>query len=360
MLNRFAALAQTLEAALGLGGKKTSKFIEDLAKELAPSLNRLKKRWRSRRGKFSIQEVQSIFSQAYADLFKKNKINLADIQPILKSGKEILKELIRPEELLPHFIQFGQKYWFSQDWDSPIDEFGQDPHAVEAAKPLLQFFYNDYWRVKTHGIKNIPTKGNGMIVANHSGTLPYDGAMIGLSILNEHPKERLVRFLVEDFVYHFPFLGTFLSRIGAVRACPENATYLLKKGELITVFPEGVKGLGKPYKERYQLQRFGRGGYIRLAIRNKTPIIPTAVIGAEEIHPIIWKSDLLAKSMKIPYLPVTPTFPWLGPLGLVPLPTQWQIIYGKPISFKKYKPKDADDNLLVHELSEKVRRIIQN
>ena len=230
---------------------------------------------------------------------------------------------------------------------------------MEAVKPLLEFFYDEYWRVDLSGIEHIPSKGGCMLVANHSGTLPYDGAMIGLGVNKEHPTRRSIRFLVEDFVYHSPFMGTFMSRIGGVRACPENATWLLKKGELVVVFPEGVKGLGKLYRDRYQLQRFGRGGFIRLAIKTGAPIIPTAVIGAEEIHPTIWKSSILAKSMGIPYLPVTPTFPWMGPLGLVPFPTKWEIIFGKPIVFGKYKPEDADDNLLIHKLSEQVRQTIQ-
>ena len=157
--------------------------------------------------------------------------------------------------------------------------------------------------------------------------------MSGLGVNKEPPTRRSIRFLVEDFVYLSPFMGTFMSRIGGVRACPENATWLLKKGELVVVFPEGVKGLGKLYRDRYQLQRFGRGGFIRLAIKTGAPIIPTAVIGAEEIHPTIWKSSILAKSMGIPYLPVTPTFPWMGPLGLVPFPTKWEIIFFNPIFF---------------------------
>ena len=201
--------------------------------------------------------------------------------------------------------------------------------------------------------------GRGLIVANHSGTVPYDGAMIRLSVLNDHPSRRDVRFLVEDFVYHFPFLGTFMYRTGGVRACPENAERLLSKDHLVAVFPEGVKGIGKEFKNRYRLQRFGRGGFIKLALKTGAPIIPTAIVGAEEIHPIIYKSTALAKPLGIPYIPITPTLPLLGPLGLIPLPSKWTIVFGEPILLADYGPRDAEDQLLVNQLSEKVRLTIQ-
>ncbi|OGQ04814.1 MAG: hypothetical protein A2W61_04125 [Deltaproteobacteria bacterium RIFCSPLOWO2_01_44_7] len=270
----------------------------------------------------------------------------------------LLKDWFKPDTFKESLYQLS-RYYFQGETQGEVDEFGMDPAMVEALRPFFQFLYYDYWRVDVEGIANIPKKGRCLLVANHSGMLPYDGAMLTVASLNEHPTNRSVRFLIEDFVYHFPFMGTIMSRLGAVRACPENATWLLKKGEAVLVFPEGVKGLGKLYEERYQLKRFGRGGFIKLAIKTKTPIIPVAIIGAEEIHPIIWKSNILAKAMGVPYLPVTPTFPWLGPLGLIPLPTKWSIQVGKPISFDKYKSTQADDGLLVQRLTEQVRTHIQ-
>ncbi|MDO8461774.1 MAG: lysophospholipid acyltransferase family protein [Deltaproteobacteria bacterium] len=243
--------------------------------------------------------------------------------------------------------------------DGQTDEFGMDPAFCKKIKPIFDFLYYNYWRVTVHGPQNIPNEGRGLIVANHSGTLPYDGAMIRLAVENDHPSRRDVRFLVEDFVYHFPFLGTFMYRTGGVRACQENAERLLLSERLVAVFPEGVKGIGKHYSSRYQLQRFGRGGFIKLALRTGSPIIPTAVIGAEEIHPILYKSTLLAKPLGIPYLPVTPTLPWLGLFGFIPLPSKWSIHFGEPILFEEYGPKDAEDQLLVNKLSEKVREKIQ-
>lgn len=262
---------------------------------------------------------------------------------------------------LQGFKDYLRKLWLGhQEEGYDVDEFGLDPAFIKKVKPLFDFLYYNYWRVTAKGLNHIPSEGRGLIVSNHSGTLPYDGAMITAAVVNDHPSRRDVRFLVEDFVYHFPFLGTFMYRTGGVRACPENAERLLLKNHLVTVFPEGVKGIGKLYKNRYRLQRFGRGGFIKLALRTNSPVIPTAVLGAEEIHPIIYKSTLLAKPLGIPYLPVTPTLPWLGPLGLVPLPSKWMIVFGEPIHFSpKYGPKDADDQLLVNRLSEMVREKIQ-
>lgn len=277
-----------------------------------------------------------------------------------KAVREILKR-VGSLVSLDAFKDFLQGLWFGHQKESAdVDEFGMDPSFVKKVKPLFDFLYYNYWRVSVKGLTHVPSEGRGLIVANHSGTLPYDGSMIAASVVNEHPSRKDVRFLVEDFVYHFPFLGTFMYRIGGVRACPENAERLLSKEHLVAVFPEGIKGIGKHYKERYRLQRFGRGGFIKLALRMNTPIIPTAVIGAEEIHPLIYKSTLLAKPLGIPYIPVTPTLPWLGLLGLVPLPSKWTIIFGEPIRFDpKYGPKDAENQLLVNKLSEMVRGRIQ-
>lgn len=236
------------------------------------------------------------------------------------------------------------------------DDYGRDMRFVEAVQPIAEWLYADYWRVQTVGVHHIPDTGRALIVANHSGTLPFDGAMLNLAVRRNHRHHRFTRFLVEDFVFHSPFMGVTINRLGGVRACPENANRLLSQDEIIAVFPEGVKGLGKLYEERYQLARFGRGGFVRVAAENETPIIPCAIIGAEEIYPILWKSDLLAKSFNVPYLPVTPLFPWLGALGLIPLPSQWVIAFGKPI----HVPISVlDDPLRIHEWSLSIRDTIQ-
>jgi 1-acyl-sn-glycerol-3-phosphate acyltransferase len=179
-------------------------------------------------------------------------------------------------------------------------------------------------------------------------------------VRRESEAHREVRPLVEDFVFHFPYLGTFMNRIGGVRACQENAERLLEDDQVVAVFPEGIKGIGKLYKERYRLQRFGRGGFIKLALRTGAPIVPVAIMGAEEIHPMMAKVTWLARSFGAPYLPITPTFPLLGPLGLLPLPTKWTIRFGPPQTMAdRHGAEAAADRLLVHRLSEGVRGSIQ-
>ncbi|MBF0106021.1 MAG: 1-acyl-sn-glycerol-3-phosphate acyltransferase [Deltaproteobacteria bacterium] len=246
-----------------------------------------------------------------------------------------------------------------EDSETEVDEFGMDHRVINKIKPLVNFLYYKYWRVQTTGISNIPNTGRALVVSNHSGTLPYDGSMLAAAIYNEHPIRKDARFLVEDFVFHMPMLGSLMYRIGGVRACPENAERLLSKDHLVIVFPEGVKGIGKYYNQRYKLQRFGRGGFIKLCLQTKSPLIPVGIVGAEEIHPIIYKSNTLAKTIGVPYLPITPTFPLLGLLGIIPFPSRWSIHFGTPIPFDAYADETLGDDLTIHKLSENVRDKIQ-
>ncbi len=239
-----------------------------------------------------------------------------------------------------------------------VDDFGFDPVYEKKVQPIFDFLYEKYFRVDVAGLENVPSSGRCLLVANHSGTLPYDGVMIKVAVKRGHAAKRDVRWLAEDFIFHFPFLGSFSNRIGAVRACQENAERLLRKEALVAVFPEGVKGIGKLFRERYRLQRFGRGGFIKLCLRTGTPIVPVAVIGAEEANPMIGRIEYLSKAIGVPYIPVTPTFPLLGPLGLVPAPTKWKIAFGERIDLD-YGAEAADDEILVGRLAERVRATIQ-
>jgi 1-acyl-sn-glycerol-3-phosphate acyltransferase len=239
-----------------------------------------------------------------------------------------------------------------------VDDFGFDPIYERKARTALEFLYTRYFRVETTGIDRVPARGRCLLVANHSGTLPFDGLMIKTAVKLEHGEPRDVRWLTEDFIYHFPYVGSIVNRLGAVRACQENAERLLAKEQLVAVFPEGVKGTGKLFSERYRLQRFGRGGFIKLCLRTGTPIVPVAVVGAEETNPLLFRIEHLSSALGLPYLPVTPTFPMLGPLGLVPAPTKWQIHFGEPIELG-YGRDAADDELLVGKLAERVRATIQ-
>jgi 1-acyl-sn-glycerol-3-phosphate acyltransferase len=239
-----------------------------------------------------------------------------------------------------------------------VDDFGFDPVYERKVQPLFDFLYDKYFRVEAVGLDNIPSEGRCLLVANHSGTLPYDGVMIKVAVKREHPAKRDTRWLAEDFIFHFPFLGSISNRIGAVRACQENAERLLRKEALVAVFPEGVKGIGKLFKDRYHLQRFGRGGFIKLCLRTGTPIVPVAVIGAEESNPMIGRIEYLSKAIGVPYIPVTPTFPLLGPFGLLPAPTKWKIVFGSRIALD-HGAEAAEDEILVGKLAEEVRSTIQ-
>lgn len=241
-----------------------------------------------------------------------------------------------------------------------VDEFGFDPKFAERLAPVLSFLYRQYFRVTLRGVNHLPTAGRALLVSNHSGTLPLDAAMIQVGLHEEHESHRLVRPLVEDFVYHSPLLGTFIRRIGGVRANFENAERLLQAGQLAAVFPEGIQGVGKRFRDRYRLQRFGRGGFVKLALKTRAPIVPVAVVGAEETYPLLGKVSFLSRSMGIPFLPVTPTFPWLGPLGLVPLPAKWTITVGEPIYVhERVGSQDFTNRILVNKIAEQVRTTIQ-
>jgi 1-acyl-sn-glycerol-3-phosphate acyltransferase len=240
-----------------------------------------------------------------------------------------------------------------------VDDFGFDPIYDAKIRPFLDFLYERYFRVVCEGVDRVPSSGRCVLVANHSGTLPLDGVMLKCALQREHSAHRDVRWLTEDFIFHFPFLGAINNRLGAVRACQENAERLLEQEALVAVFPEGVKGIGKLFRERYRLQRFGRGGFIKLCLRTRTPIVPVALIGAEEINPLLFRVELFAKAMGLPYIPVTATFPLLGPAGLAPAPTKWKFFFGEPIELEGYGPEAADDEILVGRLAERVRATIQ-
>ena len=209
---------------------------------------------------------------------------------------------------------------------------GHDPAFIERAAPVLEFLYAKYFRVRMIGIENVPATGPALLVANHSGGLPYDGAMLIYGIFREHPNHRRLRTLVANFAFHSGWMANVVAKIGGVRASQETAQPLLADGNLVGVFPEGLKGVGKLYRERYRLARFGRGGFARLARQAQVPMLPVAIIGAEEIHPVVGKITSLAGPLGIPYIPITPTFPWLGPFGLLPVPTKWTIRIGSPIA----------------------------
>ena len=233
-----------------------------------------------------------------------------------------------------------------------------DPELVRALLPFGLPLYSKYWRVDTYGVENIPTSGPALIAANHSGTLPIDGAMLKMSVLKEHGRNPWL--LAADLVFTIPGFRELIRVAGNARADRDETLQLLREGEMIGVFPEGFKGIGKGWRKRYQLQRFGRGGFIEVCMESGAPIIPCAIIGAEEAYPMIANLGSLARRFGLPYFPVTPTWPLLGPLGAVPLPSKWIIAFGEPISMIDYGPKAINDTQLVLELTEEVRQRVQS
>jgi 1-acyl-sn-glycerol-3-phosphate acyltransferase len=242
-----------------------------------------------------------------------------------------------------------------------IDEFGFDPELNEnVLLPLLRPLYERWFRVEMFGLEHVSDTGAALVAANHSGTLPIDGVMLQVGLHDDHPAHRNLRLLGADLVYQIPVLAHLARKSGHTLACQADASRLLAQGQLVGVFPEGFKGVGKPFSERYRLQRFGRGGFVATAMRAQVPIIPCAIVGAEEIYPKIADLKPLARLLGFPYFPVTPTWPLFGLLGLVPLPSKWMIAFGEPIRTDEYDPAQADDHMTIFNLTDQVRETIQN
>ena len=240
-----------------------------------------------------------------------------------------------------------------------VDEFGMDEVVLKRARPLLDFLLDRYWRADLGGMDRLPLRGPCLLVANRSGLLPYDGLMISHALSRQLPEGERPRFFVADWLMTLPFVQPYLAQLGGVRACRENAERLLRRGKFVITFPEGVKGAAKVFRERYRLQRFGRGGVVRVALESRTPLIPVGVVGAEEAHPVLFKWHTPARAVGLPFLPVTPTFPWLGPLGLLPMPTKWVIRFGDPLPIDDLDADAAGDELLVSRLTEDLRMRVQ-
>ncbi|WP_371405397.1 acyltransferase family protein [Kribbella sp. NBC_00662] len=242
--------------------------------------------------------------------------------------------------------------------DYELDEFGYDSDLTDQVLlPMLRPMVEKWFRVEVRGIENIPTDGSALIVANHSGTMPIDG-LVTQVVVADHTG-RPLRTLAADLVFQTPFVGELSRKGGATLANNDDAERLLRQGNLVGVWPEGFKGLGKPFSERYKLQRFGRGGFVSAAMRTGVPIVPCSIVGAEEIYPLVGNIASLARLLGVPYIPITPFFPLLGPLGLIPLPSKWLIEFGEPIRTDEFPDGAADDPMLVFNVTDQVRETIQ-
>ncbi len=236
-----------------------------------------------------------------------------------------------------------------------LPDGGFDATFAAKTAPLLELLYSRYFRIRIDGMEHVPGSGPALVVANHSGGLPYDGAMLLHAFRRDHPQARVLRPLVANFAVRSAWMRPVLCRLGCVRASMRNALALLEGGFLVGAFPEGLRGVGKLYRERYRLGRFGRGGFVRIAAAGRVPILPVAIVGAEEIHPVLARVTRIAQPLGLPYIPITPTFPLLGPLGLLPVPTKWSIKIGEPIDVPPATGESAESTL---EVAETVRRRI--
>lgn len=243
--------------------------------------------------------------------------------------------------------------------DYEVDEFGFDRDLTEhVLLPMVRPWYRKWFRVETTGLDNVPSVGPALVVANHSGTIAVDSLMTWVALRDQHPAHRYLRMLGADLVFRTPVVGEFARKAGHTLACTADAERLLAAGELVAVWPEGFKGTGKPFSERYRLRRFGRGGFVSVALRTGVPIVPCSIVGAEEAYPMLANVGALARLLDLPYFPITPTFPWLGPAGAIPLPSKWLIEFGEPVDTVGLADR-ADDPALVGTLTEQVRETIQ-
>ena len=238
--------------------------------------------------------------------------------------------------------------------DFGYDSFGMSPAFIRKVIPLIRFLYRVYFRVQSQGTWSIPP-GRVMLVGNHGGQIPVDGMMVGGAVALDADPPRIIRSMVERWVPTLPFVSTFMSRCGQVLGDPANSRYLLEQDEAILVFPEGVKGISKTWKDRYQLQDFGNG-FMRLALEMKTPIVPVATVGLEEAVPALHNSRFLAKLFGAPSFPITPTFPWIFPLGILPYPVKIHVDFGEPMMFKGHH--DDEDEVIDAKVDE-VKAVIQ-
>lgn len=219
----------------------------------------------------------------------------------------------------------------STDVEQEEDPFGLDVGMLERVLPAFRFLHDRYWRVETTGLHHLPANGPVILVSNHSGAIPFDGAMIATTVLLQ--RQRVLRFLYDRFVDKLSPVASFYRKVGGAAATRENAVEILKADQPLLIFPEGVSGVAKPFSDRYQLRSFSPG-FARLALGLDVPVVPVAVVGAEEIYPLVGKAEGIMQTLGVPYLPITPFFPLLGLLGTVPLPTKWFIRFGKPIRLK--------------------------
>jgi 1-acyl-sn-glycerol-3-phosphate acyltransferase len=282
--------------------------------------------------------------------------------PVLPTLGEI--ELPEPQGLIDRFLgEDARKVLtaFSHlvEAEGPYDRFGFSPEVTRRAFPFFQALYRGWFRVQSEGHAHLPETGGAVLVSNHAGLLPFDAAMTVIDIALHSDPPRLARAIVDRWAGTLPFVNVFYARVGQVIGTRENFAELLDEGHLVLVYPEGVDGIRKTIAQRYRLQRF-RVGFVEQALRSRVPIVPMAVIGSDDQAPVLYDLKPLARWLGLPVAPITPTFPWLGPLGLLPYPVRYRIVYGEPLHYcERFGPEGAEDARLVRYLANQVRRAVQ-
>jgi 1-acyl-sn-glycerol-3-phosphate acyltransferase len=237
------------------------------------------------------------------------------------------------------------------------DAYGMSPVWMRRVLLPLALLYRYYFRVEVSGIDRLP-EGRVLVIANHAGQLPFDAAMLGLALLMEARPPRVARGMGEYWIPQLPWVSILAARTGTLVGTPQNCIHMLKNGECVLAFPEGVRGMNKLFSQRYQLQRFGTG-FMRLALETDTPIVPVAIVGSEEQHPSFANLEGLGRMFGAPALPITATFPWLGPLGLLPLPVKYRIYFGEPQRFEgEASDEDAVIDAKVDEVKAKIAGLL--
>ena len=246
--------------------------------------------------------------------------------------------------------------------DRRLDDWGRS-ERVESIfdATVVEFFYRYWFRCEVEGVENVPSDGGALLVSNHSGALPPDAAIIGKAIRDEHSNPRPLYMTVEHFFKGYPGFSALLPKIGCVPAHPANVHRLLyDERQLVLVFPEGRKGTEKLVKDRYRVQRFGRGGFVEAAMRGQAQLVPVCVVGAEEAAPVFAQSKLMQRLTGLLYFPITPTFPWLGPAGMLGyLPAKFRIRFLDPIDTTRMGSQPHEDRALVQSVAQEVRARIQ-
>lgn len=250
---------------------------------------------------------------------------------------------------LAHLVEGGASH----------DAFGFSPEATRRALPAMLALYHGWFRVGATGREHLPAEGPVVLAGNHAGLLPFDAAMTVLDVLLHSDPPRLVRSVVDTWAGTLPFVNVFFARVGQVIGTRENVEDLLAREQPVLVFPEGIDGVRKRVTQRYRVQPF-RTGFVELALRARAPIVPVAIVGSDDQTPILYDVKPLARWLRLPVVPITPTFPWLGPLGLLPYPVRYRIVYGEPLPYhERFGPEGADDPRLVDSLARGVRREVQ-